>query len=40
MIGRTNVGKSTLMNAILNKERMITSPIEHTTRDSIYEDFS
>ncbi|MDR2557358.1 MAG: ribosome biogenesis GTPase Der [Mycoplasmataceae bacterium] len=39
IIGRTNVGKSTLMNAILNKERVVVSSIEHTTRDSINEDF-
>jgi GTP-binding protein len=39
IIGRTNVGKSTLMNGILNKERAVVSPIEHTTRDSINEDF-
>jgi GTP-binding protein len=39
IIGRTNVGKSTLMNAILNKERVVTSPIEHTTRDAIDENF-
>jgi GTP-binding protein len=39
IIGRTNVGKSTLMNSILHKERVVASPIEHTTRDSIDEDF-
>jgi GTP-binding protein len=39
IIGRTNVGKSTLMNAILGKERVVTSSSEHTTRDSIDEDF-
>ncbi|MDR2821679.1 MAG: ribosome biogenesis GTPase Der, partial [Mycoplasmataceae bacterium] len=39
IIGRTNVGKSTLMNSILNKERVVTSPLEHTTRDAIDEDF-
>ncbi|GMO13695.1 MAG: ribosome biogenesis GTPase Der [Mycoplasmoidaceae bacterium] len=39
IIGRTNVGKSTLMNCILGKERVVTSPIEHTTRDAIDEDF-
>ncbi|MDR0341152.1 MAG: ribosome biogenesis GTPase Der [Mycoplasmataceae bacterium] len=40
IIGRTNVGKSTLVNAILNEDRMITSPIQHTTRDAIDVDFS
>jgi GTP-binding protein len=39
IIGKTNVGKSTLMNAILNKERVLVSPIEHTTRDAIDENF-
>jgi GTP-binding protein len=39
IIGRTNVGKSTLMNAVLGKERTVVSSIEHTTRDSINEDF-
>jgi GTP-binding protein len=40
IIGRTNVGKSTLLNTILGEERSIASPIEHTTRDSIDVDFS
>ncbi|HEU0008349.1 MAG TPA: ribosome biogenesis GTPase Der [Verrucomicrobiae bacterium] len=35
IVGRPNVGKSSIINALTNSERVIVSPIPGTTRDSV-----
>lgn len=40
IVGRPNAGKSTLVNALLGEDRMITGPEPGLTRDAVANDFS
>jgi len=40
IVGRPNAGKSTLVNALLGEDRMITGPEPGLTRDSVASDFT
>lgn len=40
VVGRPNVGKSSLINALIGEERNIVTPIAGTTRDTIYTQYN